>query len=119
MQINKHIKQVEKQDVQRKYCSCIMKVRPKFPSDKAAPYAICTTSVLNKYGVSRPPSCKRILDLEDYTLDQLIAYASELAHRKKNPMRQLSQKVLAGTETDNKHMIIKAIEKYYIKTEMK
>ena len=96
-------------EAQGKYCRCVMKVRPKFAKDQSrgAPYGICTKSVLQKYMVSRPIKCD-YGDYDQYTVDELLAYADELVSRKRFPMKPLTKKAATG----DKAAIIRALVRY-------
>jgi len=78
------------------YCRCIMKVRPTLkgkPYEKAA-YAICNKSVLkSKKIASRPKFCD--YDFQDFTAEQLLAYAQEVEARAKWDWK-MSKKARAG-----------------------
>lgn len=76
--------------VERKYCSCLAKVRPKIKNGN--PYGICTNSV---YGSRSLKRTKRVSCLPNYQLSkmskkQLLAYTIE----KKLPYKNKSKKQL-------------------------
>lgn len=72
-----------------RYCDCLMHVR----ATGRIPYGICTNSVLRKYEARQPAYCE--YRFEDYTTDELKAYATELTGRKRFPM-VLSKKAGQG-----------------------
>lgn len=76
----------------QKYCRCLMKVRA---ASDISPYGICTASVLSKHGLysARKPCDYKY---EEFTYDQLMAYARELQARKRNPLGKLSLKAMRG-----------------------
>jgi len=61
---------------EKRYCSCLMKVRSKRVRN---PYGICTSSVYNKQGVVRVKQikCSKYYDLSKYPLRILRPYAKE------------------------------------------
>lgn len=70
--------------VERKYCSCLAKVRPNINSNN--PYGICTNSV---YGSRSLKRTKRVSCLPNYQLNkmskkQLVAYSIEKKINTKN-----------------------------------
>lgn len=78
--------------VHQKYCRCLMQVRA---TSVTSPYGICTASVLSKRGMSsarKPCNYK----YEEFTHEQLMAYARELQTRKSNPLGKLPRKVERG-----------------------
>lgn len=89
---NKNQENENEKRIQQRYCSCVMKVRPKFmqQQDQQAPYAICTKSVLWKHGVKAPASCINLIDMKSFTNEQVVAYAWELSQRRSRPKKKLS-----------------------------
>lgn len=78
--------------VERKYCSCLAKVRPKIGNPYGNPYGICTNSV---YGSRSLKRTKRVSCLPNYQLSklskkQLQAYSIE----KKLPIKNKTKKQL-------------------------
>lgn len=78
--------------VERKYCSCLAKVRPKIRTQYGNPYGICTNSV---YGSRLLKRTKRVSCLPNYQLNklskkQLEAYSKE----KKLPTKNKTKKQL-------------------------
>ena len=61
---------------EKRYCSCLMKVRSKKVRN---PYGICTSAVYNKQGLVRDKvvSCSKYYDLQKYPLRILRPYAKE------------------------------------------
>jgi 2-cysteine adaptor domain len=80
-------------EVQRRYCSCLMKARPGLlrrhaSGTPSAPYAVCHAAVLARHpGVPRPRACA--YDFPALGTEQLLAYARELAGRKRRPLARL------------------------------
>ena len=74
--------------VERKYCSCLAKVRPNTNSNN--PYGICTNSV---YGSRLLKRTKRVSCIPNYQLNkmskkQLVAYAIEKKINTKNKTKK-------------------------------
>ena len=84
---------------ERKYCSCLMKVRPRVNN----PYGICTSSVYNKQNVKRKKvvNCSSYYDYNILNMEMLKAYASE----KKIPTRSKGRYI-------SKKKLIKRIDQY-------
>ncbi len=59
---------------ERKYCSCLLKVRDKVPSN---PYAVCTKSIYNLQGVRRHKTvdCDSNYNYEKVPIDMLRSLA--------------------------------------------
>ena len=68
-------KNIKLSKVQRKYCSCLVKVRSK----KIRPYGICTTSVYESRKIKRKGNvkCSKTYRLPSLTKDQLLYLAKE------------------------------------------
>ena len=62
-------------DVEKRYCSCLMKVK----KTKFNPYAICTNSVYNKQGLRRDKiiNCGKYYDFSKYTVPMLKFFLKE------------------------------------------
>ena len=67
---------------ERKYCSCLAKVRPKI---KGRPYGICTKSVYGSRKIKRRKvvKCFDNYDFKQFSKAQLKAYKKETQKRKK------------------------------------
>ncbi len=68
-------KNIKLSKVQRKYCSCLVKVRSK----KIRPYGICTTSVYGSRKIKRKGNvkCSKTYRLPSLTKEQLLYLAKE------------------------------------------
>ena len=75
MSSNKVLPTNELTETEKKYCSCLMKVR----GSKFNPYAICTDSVYNKQGYKRNKvvSCEKYYDFSKYTVPMLRFFLKE------------------------------------------
>lgn len=62
--------------IDKKYCSCLMKVRSKNIKN---PYGICTSSIFNKQGLTKKKiiKCSKHYDFSKYLLKNLRLYAKE------------------------------------------
>ena len=92
---------------ERKYCSCLMKVRGKsYQKTKkiTSPYAICTNSLYNREKKKRNKivKCSKYYKFKNYSLQYLQAYALE----KKIPIKSKSRKAYS------KSILLKKIIKY-------
>ena len=91
---------------ERKYCSCLMKVRGKsYQKTKKliSPYAICTNSIYNRHKKKRNKvvKCTKYYKFKNYSLQYLQAYALE----KKIPIK-------SKKKTYSKPVLLKKIIKY-------
>lgn len=82
---------------EKRYCSCLMKVRQQKIKN---PYAICTSSVYNKQGLKRDKliKCSKYYDLSKYPLRILRPYAKE--------------KGIKNYSKKNKESLLKELRKY-------
>ena len=65
---------------EKKYCSCLMKVRATLKkSNPRSPYAICTTSLYNAQNLKRTKrvNCSKNYKFNVYNLNHLRQYAKE------------------------------------------
>ena len=65
---------------EKKYCSCLMKVRATLKkSNPRSPYAICTTSLYNAQNLKRTKrvNCSKNYNFNVYNLNHLRQYAKE------------------------------------------
>ena len=65
---------------EKKYCSCLMKVRATLKkSNPRSPYAICTTSLYNAQNLKRTKriNCSKNYNFNVYNLNHLRQYARE------------------------------------------
>ena len=93
---NKVLKTKKLSKKEKKYCSCLMKVRPKINN----PYGICTSAIYNKQGQKRNKSikCSKYYDFSKYSLLILRPYAKEkkiknYSKLKKNDLIKLLEKL--------------------------
>ena len=72
---NKVLQTDELTEREKRYCSCLMKVRV----DNFNPYAICTDSVYNKQGYTRNKvvNCEKYYDFSKYTVPLLRLFLKE------------------------------------------
>jgi hypothetical protein len=88
---------------ERSYCSCLLKVREK---SKVNPYGICTNTIYNKHGKTRPPvDCSINYIYENVPIEQLRSLAKErkisnYSYNKKTHRRTLTKK----------HILIRRLE---------
>ena len=77
---------------ERRYCSCLMKVRPKIKN----PYGICTNSVYNLQKTKRTKvvKCSKYYNFQKYNLKFLRAYAKEKNIKITNKGKYLTKKAL-------------------------
>jgi len=92
--------------VERKYCSCLAKVRPKIGIKYGNPYGICTTSV---YGSRSLKRTKRVSCLPNYQLsklskDQLSAYSLE---KKLSVKNKTKKQLISGLKKLKKGKVFK------------
>lgn len=83
----------------KKYCSCIFKVRGKYLSQKDTiqnPYGICTNSVYLLKGLKRPKDikCGKYIDFNKLTYKQLKSYLIEKKISTRNKGKYISKKNL-------------------------
>ena len=83
-------------DVEKRYCSCLMKVR----KTNFNPYGICTDSIYNKQGMTRNKivECGKYYDFSKYTVPMLKYF--------------LKEKKIKGISKMNKKEILKVLNKY-------
>lgn len=80
---------------ERSYCSCLLKVRQK---SKQNPYGICTHTIYNQHGKTRPTvDCSINYKMENIPIEQLRSLAKErkvsvFSYNKKTKKRKYSQK---------------------------
>ena len=74
--------------IERKYCSCLAKVRPKISSGN--PYGICTNSVYGSRSIKRTKtvSCLSNYQLNKMSKKQLVAYSIEKKINIKNKTKK-------------------------------
>jgi hypothetical protein len=79
---------------ERRYCSCLMQVRPKIKN----PYGICTNSVYNLQNTRRTKlvKCSKYYDFQKYNLKILRAYAKEKSIKLTQGGKYLSKKALVS-----------------------
>ena len=67
--------------IERKYCSCLAKVREQIPN----PYGICTNSVYKTRGKKRTKivNCFGNYDFSKFSKNQLLKYKSNITNKKK------------------------------------
>lgn len=72
---NKVLQTDELTEREKRYCSCLMKVR----TNNFNPYAICTDSVYNKQGYTRNKvvNCEKYYDFSKYTVPILRLFLKE------------------------------------------
>ena len=82
--------------VEKKYCSCLMKVR----NTKFNPYGICTNSVYNLQGLKRVKvvDCGKYYDFSKYTVPMLRFF--------------LKEKKIKGISKLNKKQLLNLLKKY-------
>ena len=82
--------------VEKKYCSCLMKVR----NTKFNPYGICTNSVYNLQGLKRNKvvECGKYYDFSQYTVPMLRFF--------------LKEKKVKGISKMNKKQLLNLLKKY-------
>ena len=93
------IKKYNKEQITRdkKYCSCLMKVRGTLKkSNPRSPYAICTSSIYNKQNRKRTKriKCSKYYKFSQYNMRQLGHYAKEKKIKLSNKGRRLNKKQL-------------------------
>tara|TARA_B110000261_G_C13057123_1_gene346628 strand:- start:60 stop:470 length:411 start_codon:yes stop_codon:yes gene_type:complete len=95
---NKVLLTNELSDVEKRYCSCLMKVR----KTKFNPYAICTDSVYNKQGLTRSKviNCGKYYDFSKYTVPMLKFF--------------LKEKKIRGISKLNKKQLLSLLKRYQI-----
>merc|ERR1711935_1285785 len=71
---------------EKKYCSCLMRVRPKINN----PYGICTSAIYNKQGQKRNKiiKCSKYYDFSKYPLKILRPYAKEKKIKNYNKLKK-------------------------------
>ena len=86
--------------IEKKYCSCLMKVRSKKIQN---PYGICTDSVYGSRGKERNKmvNCSENYNFDKYNLGELKLYAKE--------------KKIKGYYKMNKKSLLKILKKYQMK----
>ena len=82
--------------VEKKYCSCLMKVR----NTKFNPYGICTNSVYNLQGLKRNKvvECGKYYDFSNYTIPMLKFF--------------LKEKKVKGISKMNKKQLLNLLKNY-------
>ena len=93
---NKVLQTNELSDVEKRYCSCLMKVR----KTNFNPYGICTDSVYNKQGLKRSKvvDCGKYYDFSKYTVPMLKFF--------------LKEKKIRGISKLNKKQLLALLKKY-------
>ena len=83
-------------NIEKKYCSCLMKVR----DTQTSPYGICTSSIYNKQGLKRNKmiKCGKYYDFSAYTVPMLKKY--------------LKEKNFKGISKLNKKQLLILLQKY-------
>ena len=83
---NKLFKTKKLSFVEKKYCSCLMKVR----NTKFNPYGICTNSVYNLQGLKRNKvvECGKYYDFSNYTVPMLKFFLNEKKVKGKSKMNK-------------------------------
>ena len=79
---------------ERRYCSCLMQVRPKIKN----PYGICTNSVYNLQNTKRTKlvKCSKYYDFSKYNLKILRAYAKEKGIKITKKSKYISKRELVN-----------------------
>ena len=97
-------------NIERKYCSCVAKVRATLKKrNPRSPYAICTSSVYNKQNRKRKRrvECYKYYNFNKFSMKQLKAYAKEkkikLSHKGRMLRKpQLVQKIVRFNINNNR-----------------
>lgn len=96
MNSKKVLKTKKLSSLEKRYCSCLMKVR----DSQTSPYGICTSAVYNKQGLTRNKvvKCGKYYDFSAYTVPMIKSY--------------LKERKIKGISKLNKKQLLKLLKEY-------